>query len=104
MKLALNEKTTIGIVAILFALFGLIFFGMSGSLTFLGWIIIIIPFYFILDTFNLSQGEKAIYSIFIGLALFPALTYWPGRLFSFRMVVVIVFAALSALAYFLRKK
>ena len=64
-------------------------------------LLFMLPTYLILNNFSLEQDEKVIFSFFIGVGIFPSITYWLGMLISFRMAILITFIFLSALGIYL---
>lgn len=104
MKIKLDDKTTIAIILILIALFSFIFLGFTGFRTIFGMLLVFfLPFYLILDNFDLSRSEKVIFSFFIGVGIFPAIVYWLGVLISFRISILVTFFLLIAIGFFLKK-
>lgn len=79
-------------------------FGISGLRTALGiFVFIFLPFYLILNNFDLSQSENAVFSFFIGITLFPSLVYWLGFVVPFRISVLVVFAVLLIAGFFIKR-
>ncbi len=104
MKIKLDDKTTTIIILILIALFSLIFLGFTGFRTIFGMLLVFfLPFYLILDNFELQKSEKVIFSFFIGVGIFPAIVYWLGVLISFRLAIAITFVLLIVVGVLLRK-
>ena len=104
MKIRLNDKTTAAIILILIALFSFIFLGFTGFKVIFGMLLVFfLPFYLILDNFNLSRGEKVVFSFFIGIGIFPAIVYWIGTLISFRISILVTFFLLIAIGFLLKK-
>ena len=100
----LTAKTTLGIIAAAFALFGLLLFGFSGlRLLVLSGIVFVLPVYLILGNFGLESTERVFFSIFLGLVLVPVPVYWLGTLISFRLAIGIVALALLGLGFFMNK-
>ena len=78
--------------------------GFSGMMTALGiMLLFMLPTYLILNNFDLEQDEKIIFSFFIGVGIFPAITYWLGMLISFRIAIFITFAILVTASFIIRK-
>ena len=105
----LKIKTTtknIAIIAIIILLaFFYYLFQTTGIRLFFGIILIyFLPAYLILGKFELETIEKFFFSFFISLGIFPLLTYYFGKLSSFRMGALLSFILLMAIALFLRKK
>ena len=104
MKIRLNDKITIGIILILIALFSFIFLGFTGFKVIFGMLIVFfLPFYLILDNFNLARSEKVIFSFFIGVGIFPAIVYWLGVLMSFKLAILIAFVLLIVVGVLIKK-
>jgi len=92
------------IILILIALFSLIFLGFTGFKVIFGMLLVFfLPFYLILDNYDLSRGEKVIFSFFIGVGIFPAIAYWLGIFMPFRMAILITFVLLIITAYLIRR-
>ena len=95
MKIEFNDKITAIIILILIALFSFIFLGFTGFKVIFGiMFVFFLPFYLILDTFNLSRSEKIFFAFFIGIGIFPAITYLFGLLISFKLAIVVTFVLL----------
>ena len=63
-----------------------------------------IPFYIFLDSFDLTIGEKLIFSFFIGIGIFPLITYYLTRvLVSLRVSIFICFIILMLSSFLFRK-
>ena len=94
----------IGIIVVVILVFFYFILGFSGMMAALGIILLfIVPFYLILDNFNLGQDEKIIFSFFIGVGIFPAIVYWLGMIISFRLAILITFVVLIVVGYLVRK-
>lgn len=94
----------IGIIVAVILVFFYFILGFSGMMAALGIILLfIVPFYLILDNFNLDQDEKIIFSFFIGVGIFPAIVYWLGMIISFRLAILITFVVLIVIGYLVRK-
>jgi apolipoprotein N-acyltransferase len=98
-----NKGVSVLIVSIL--VFGiLLILGLIGVRVLLGiTILMLVPFYLILDNFKLENKEKAIFSFFIGITIFPSLVYFLGFIVPFRISILIIFLTLLAVSYFLYK-
>jgi apolipoprotein N-acyltransferase len=83
-------------IGILIILFFLILFGTTGIRTIIGaFLFFFLPFYMILDNFNLEMSEKVIFSFFIGLGIFSIFVYYFGILFgSIKIAIVVAFVLL----------
>ena len=104
--LHLDRKTTIGIILGL----GMIILGYA-----LGWkglvgivgilLLYVLPFYFILDYFELDFEENIILSFFLGLAYYSTLVYYLGFLVgSFRLSMALSYLILIGIGGLLHWK
>ena len=84
-------------------IFSYALFGMAGLRVALGIVFVSLPFYFILNNFNLEDGEKFIFSLVLGITIFPSLVYALGFLISFKISIVIVFILLLIIAFVVSK-
>ena len=91
------------ILGIVIGIFSFFVFGLTGVRVFAGIIFISLPFYFILDNFGLSEAEKFVFSLLLGFTLFSGLAYLLGLLISFRLSIVIIFLALLAVDFIIKK-
>jgi apolipoprotein N-acyltransferase len=99
----LKTKTTTVIILLLIALFSFIFLGFTGFKVIFGILLVFfLPFYLILNNFNLSSSEKVIFSFFIGIGIFPAIVYWLGVLMSFKLAILITFVLLLLIAFIIK--
>ena len=85
-------------VAFLFKLFGII-----GLRFGLGFILVSLPFYIILRNFDLSEGERFVFSILLGITLFPSLVYLLGLVISFKLSIGIAFVIFLAVGFGIKK-
>ena len=94
----------IGIVVIIILIFFYFILGFSAMMTALGIILLFMfPTYIALDSFDLDQDEKIVFSFFLGVGIFPSLAYWLGMLISFRVAIFITFVILIISAYLIRR-
>lgn len=104
MKLKIENIGFIGIMLVVVLLFFYTILGFSAMMTVLGIVLLfVVPFYLMLDNFELEQDEKIIFSFFIGVGVFPSITYWLGILMSFRIAVFVTFVALIIASYLVTK-
>lgn len=104
LKIKLDDKTTVGIILVLIALFSFIFLGFTGFKVIFGMLLVFfLPFYLILDNFNLSRSEKIIFSFFIGVGIFSAIVYWLGVFMSFRLAIAVAFVLLMIVGILIKK-
>jgi len=87
--LKLDFRVTAGIIALLAAGFAFFTFGFTGVKVFLGIALMGVPFYLFLRRFKLPEGEKIVFSLFLGLGITPLIVYWLGVVMSFRAAVII---------------
>jgi len=94
----------IGIIVVVILAFFYFILGLSGMMTVLGIILLfMVPIYFILDNFELGQDEKLIFSFFLGVGIFPSITYWLGLFISFRLSIFITFIILIVVGFIIKK-
>jgi len=99
-----NKNIAIAAITVVAAIFYYLF-NITGLRLFLGSVIIyFIPVHLILGRFKLDTLEKLIFSFFISLGIFPLLTYYFGKLTTFRIGMIISFILLGVIALILRKK
>lgn len=104
MGIKLDEKVTIGVILVLIALFSFIFLGFIGFKVIFGVLLVFfLPFYLILDNFDLFKGEKVIFAFFIGVGIFPAIVYWLGVFMSFRLAIAVAFVLLMIVGILIKK-
>ncbi len=84
-------------------IFSYFLFGVTGARVALGIAFLSVPFYLILNNFGLEESEKFVFSILLGITIFPSLVYLLGLLVSFRISIAAVFVALVAAGFALRK-
>lgn len=100
----LKELIVFSSIILLIALiFSFALFGFTGVRVVLGIIFVSLPFYFILNNFELEEGEKFIFSVLFGLTLFSSSAYLLGLLMSFRISIIITFILLLVIALAIRK-
>lgn len=98
-SIALISVIAAALLVFLFTLFGLV--GMKVAL---GILVVSFPFYLILSNFRLDFGEQFIFSLLLGLTIFPSLAYILGFFISFKIAIFIVFALLTGASFLLRHK
>ncbi len=100
----MDNKMTLGIILVLIGLFSFIFLGFTGFRVIFGMLLVFfLPFYILLGRFGLSRGERMVFSLFIGIGVFPSIVYWLGVFMSFRLAIVVTFVVLMIVALFLKK-
>ena len=81
------------------AIFSYALFGTAGIRVVAGIAFMSLPFYIFFSNFELGEGEKSVFSILLGLTLFPSLVYLLGLVISFRLGIVLSFIVFSAAAF-----
>ena len=108
MELKSEKNVFFGSILILIILYSFLVLGFTGLKTILGLLIVMfLPVYAIFNNFNLEPGEKAIFSFFTTIMLFPSLVYWLGFIVPFKIAIFAVFAVLLSIGlaiYKFRKK
>ena len=66
-------------------------------------IIISAPFYYVLDNFDITLNEKIIFSITLGLTLFPSFAFLIGFLVPFKVSIIITFIILTVISFIIKK-
>ena len=103
LELKLGNKEMGILVVIIIALFSSIFLGFTGFKVLFGMMLVFfLPFYLIFDVLELSFGEKAIFSLFVGIGLFSSIVYWLGVFMSFKVAVVLSFVLVMLFAILFR--
>ena len=106
MKLSSETKELIAFASVILLVvlaFSYYFFNITGIRVVLGIIFVSLPFYFILNNFNLEEGEKFVFSLVFGITIFPSLVYALGFLISFKISIFIIFVVLLLVGYLVRK-
>ena len=100
----IENRGCMGILALAVMAFFYLILGFSGMMTILGIILLLMfPAYLILNSFELEQDEKIIFSFFLGAGIFPSITYWIGMLISFRIAIAVTFIILIITAFIINK-
>ena len=84
-------------------IFAFVLFGIVGTKVVFGLIIVSLSFYLILNNFELAESEKIIFSILLGLTIFPSLSYLLGFVMPFKMAIAITFILFTGAAFALKK-
>ena len=79
------------VIALSVLVFSFVLFGTTGIRVVLGIIFVSLPFYLISNNFQIEQSEKHIFSILLGLTIFPSLAYLFGLVISFRIAIAASF-------------
>lgn len=104
LKDELKELLVFLLIALLIVLaFSFVLFGVTGLRVVLGITLVLLPFYIILNNFELSYGEKFVFSAVLGFTIFPSLVYILGLIIPFRIAIVITFIVFFSIAILLRR-
>ena len=82
------------IVILVILAFSYVLFGITGVRVVFGLIVMWLPFYLILSNFELTMAEKFVFSLLLGITLFPSIVFLLGLLISFRVAIVVTFVLL----------
>lgn len=83
--------------------FSYVLFGTTGIRVVAGIVFISLPFYIFFNNFELGEGEKFVFSILLGLTLFPSLVYLFGLAISFRLAIAVAFIVFIGIAIMLNR-
>ena len=86
------------IVLLAAATFSYMLFGTTGIRVVAGIAFISLPFYIFLNRFELAEGEKFVFSILLGLTIFPSLVYILGLVVSFRLAIAAAFISFISIS------
>ncbi len=104
MEIRFNNRLLITFTFLFIVIFSLITLKFIAFKVILGFILLfILPFYLILDNFDLDMEEKIIFSFFIGVIFFSSLVYLIGNLFGVRFSIILTFIILIFSNLFLKK-
>jgi len=84
-------------------IFSFALFGITGIRVVFGLILMWFPFYLILNHFEITLGEKFVFSLVLGITLFPSIVFLIGFLISFRMAIAVTFLLLMAVFFLIRR-
>ena len=94
----------IGISVAVILLFFYLMLGFSAMTAVLGIIILFIaPIYLVLDSFDLEQDEKLVFSFFLGAGIFPSIAYWMALFISFKVSILLTFVVLVVFGILIKK-
>lgn len=85
------------------SIFSFWLFGTTGIRVALGILAVSAPFYLIIDRLQLTDGEKFVFSMLLGITIFPSMVYITGLIISFRISILVDFLALILIAFIFRK-
>jgi len=87
------------IMLLIALIFSYVLFGITGIRVALGIIFISLPFYLALNNFGLAEGERLVFSILLGLTIFPSMAYLLGLVMPFRTAIAAAFAVFIIIAF-----
>ena len=91
------------IIIVSMLLFFYFILSFSAFMAVLGIILLfIIPIYLLLEKFDLGQDEKLAFSFFLGVGIFPSITYWLGMIISFKIAIFVTFIFLLIVVFVIR--
>jgi len=95
----IDELKPIAILSVILVVFMFILFGIMGARVILGFsLLFFLPFYIILSNFDISVEEKAIFSLLLGIGIFPTISHYLGMIFSsMKIAIVTSFVLLMAI-------
>lgn len=93
----------LSVTLILILGFAYYLFEITGIRIVLGIIFVSLPFYLIILNLDVTEGEKFVFSLLLGLTLFSSFVYLLGLVISFRLSIIIVFAVLVIAAFVLKR-
>lgn len=104
-KLKIGTKEIAIIIIVIAAVFFFVIYSWIGLRLFFGILLLFfLPFYIILDSFELKLEEKLIFSFFIGLGIVSLVVYYFSKiLVSFRLSILACFIFLMAGSIIFRK-
>ena len=91
MKLNKESKELLvflAVIAVIIGIFLTFYFGLAGLKVFIGIIIMALPFYIFLNTFELAEGEKFVLSLMLGITLFPSFAYLLGFFVILEIILI----------------
>jgi len=91
------------VVILTIMIFSFALFGITGIRVVFGLILMWFPFYLILNHFEITLGEKFVFSLVLGITLFPSIVFLIGFLISFRMAIAVTFLLLMAVFFLIRR-
>lgn len=93
----------LSVIILTIMIFSFVLFGITGARVVFGIIVMWIPFYFILSHFDITLGERFVFSLILGVTLFPSIVFLIGFLISFRLAIAVTFLLLMAVFFLIRK-
>ena len=99
------KYAVLAVIVVLFLLIFFIFFQTTGIRFVIGFLLMPLPFFLIINRFNLDFDEKVIFSIFISIISFPLLVWYINYFLipSLRITILAIFLILLGLGIIIRK-
>lgn len=69
-----------------------------------GWVVLCLPIYLILNKFEFKTFEKIILTFFVSYGLISLLVYWIGKVFNLTIGIILTFVLLVAVKIFWMRK
>jgi len=91
------------VVILTITTFSFVLFGITGIRVVFGLILMWLPFYLILNHFEITAGERFVFSLILGVTLFPSIVFLIGFLISFRVAIAVTFLLLMAVFFLIKK-
>lgn len=91
------------VIFLIILIFSFALFGITGIKMVFGIIMMWLPFYLILSHFEIAIGERFVFSLILGVTLFPSIVFLIGFLISFRLAIAVTFLLLMAVFFLIRK-
>ena len=104
-KIKFGTKELIILILIVSCVFFYLNYSFTGLRLFAGSLLLFfVPFYVFLDSFDITTGEKLIFSFFIGIGMVPLFVYYLSRfLVSLRISILVCFVILVLGSFLFRK-
>lgn len=93
----------LSLVVLIILIFSFILFGVTGVRFVFGIIVMWLPFYLILNNFELTTAEKFVFSILMAITIFPSIAFLIGFVVSFKTAIIITFILLMIFLYLIGK-
>ena len=98
-----NLMIFLSVVVLTIMIFSFALFGITGIRVVFGIILMWLPFYLILNHFEITDGERFVFSLILGVTLFPSIVFLIGFLISFRIAIAVTFLLLMGVFFLIIK-
>jgi len=103
-KSRFQDSWYISLVSFVVLLFYFIFFGLTGIRFVIGlFLLFFLPFYLILDNFDLTKSEKIVFAFFVGIGIYSTIAYYIGLLVDLKISIVITFLLLIGINFLIKR-